>query len=91
MTRDLRNRPPRRFRPPAGSRLTIENVRGAWRPSGSVDGACVFAVVWSTGFRQFYAPLHDFCPASQLQLIEACRRMEAEERRHGAWAEGRRA
>lgn len=68
----------------------MQNIRGSWRPSGSVAGACVFAVVWSTGYSQLWAPLHDFEPIDQLRLVEACRRMEAEQQ-HGTWLEGRRA
>ncbi len=79
-----RNRPPRRFWPAAGTLLTIANIRGPWRPSGAVAGCCVFAVVWSTGYSQLWAPLHDFCPASQLHLIEMCRRMECDARTPGA-------
>ena len=66
-------RPLRRFVPHRGQHLTIENVRGPWRPSGAVAGAGVFAVVWSTRRGDFWAPLHDFAPADQLRLIDACR------------------
>jgi len=77
-------RPPRRFWPPAGEQLSIHDIRGPWRPSGSVAASCVFAVVWSCGHRELWAPLHDFAPIDQLRLIEACRRADggcAEHRR----------
>ena len=63
----------RRFYPPRGRALTIDCIRGLWRPSCSVAGAGVFAVVWSTRRGDFWAPVHDFCQADQLRLIEACR------------------
>ena len=90
MIRDRRTRPPRRFWPAPGARLTISNIRGPWRPSGSVAASCVFAVVWSTGYSELWAPLHSFEPIDQLRLIEACRRTEAEEQRHSTWSEIRR-
>lgn len=67
------DRPLRRFLAWDGRRLTIEQIRGPWRPSGSVAGAGVFAVVWETHSCTFWAPLHDFYPTDQLRLIEACR------------------
>lgn len=79
MTRDRRTRPPRRFWPAPGERLTINNIRGPWRPSGSV-ATCVFAVVWYTGFSELWAPLHDFEPIDQLRLIESCRRLDGDGR-----------
>lgn len=66
-------RPLRRFLPHRGQKLTMANVRGPWRPSGTVAGAGVFAVVWSTRLGDYWAALHDFAPADQLRLIEACR------------------
>lgn len=77
----------RRFFPPPGGRLTIANIRGTWRPSGEVAGACVFAVVWSTRFRDFWAPLHDFEPIDQLRLVEACRRLDQSGGLAGRWVE----
>jgi hypothetical protein len=67
---------PRRFSPPCSGYLTIDQVRGLWRPSGAVGGVGVFAVVWETRSGTFWAALHDFCPADQLRLIEACRFMD---------------
>ena len=80
---------PRRFRPLSGRLLTIDNVRGPWRPSGAVGGACVFAVVWSTRSGDFWAALHDFEPADQLRLIESCRWSDRCAGFAGAWPEGR--
>lgn len=71
--------PPRRFRPRSGHLLTLANIRGPWRPSGSVGGAGMFAVAWSTCAGEFWAPLHDFAPADQLRLIEMCRRLDDEQ------------
>lgn len=50
----------------------MDCVRGFWRPSGTVASACVFAVVWSAGSGDFWAPLHDFDRESQRCLIEQC-------------------
>lgn len=66
----------RRFRPRAGQLLTLANIRGSWRPSGTVAGSGMFAVVWSTWAGTYWAALHDFAPADQLRLIEACRHLE---------------
>lgn len=74
---------PRRFRPHAGRLLEMANIRGPWRPSGSVGGSGVFAVVWECRSGLFWAALHDFEPADQLRLIEACRRIDIEA--SGAW------
>ena len=68
-----RSKPPVRFHPRRGEQLTLDNVRGPWRPSGTVDACGVFAVVWSARSGDFWAPLHDFAPPDQLRLIEACR------------------
>ena len=68
--------PPRRFFPPPGHALTIGCIRGPWRPSGTVAGAGVFAVVWSTCKGDFWAPVHDFTAPDQLRLIDACRRLD---------------
>jgi hypothetical protein len=72
------SREPRRFRPARGQLLTIENIRGLWRPSGTVSGTGVFAVVWETYRGTYWAPLHDFEPADQLRLIDQCRHIDAE-------------
>lgn len=71
--------PPRRFVPLRGQYLTTGNIRGAWRPSGTVAASGVFAVVWETRSGTFWAPLHDFAPADQLRLIEASRRLDEEQ------------
>ena len=68
--------PARRFRPRHGEVLTMDCIRGHWRPSGTVAGAGVFAVVWSTRSGDFWAAVHDFCEADQLRLIDACRRVD---------------
>lgn len=72
------SRPARRFYPRSGRALTLANIRGPWRPSGAVASAGVFAVVWSTATGEMWAPLHDFAPADQLRLIEACRVLDQE-------------
>lgn len=69
----------RRFRPRAGRLLTMANIRGPWRPSGTVAGVGTFAVIWSTWAGDFWAPLHDFAPADQLRLIEAGRSLDVEQ------------
>lgn len=79
----------RRFSPPRGQTLTMSNIRGPWRPSGSVAGAGMFAVVWSTHVGAFWAPLHDFAPSDQLRLIEACRHLDRQSGFEGAWPGGR--
>jgi hypothetical protein len=81
--------PPRRFFPPRGQSLTLSNVRGPWRPSGTAGGLGVFAVVWSTRMGDFWAPLHDFTPADQLRLIDQCRWLDRYAGFPGAWADGR--
>ena len=68
----------RRFRPARGQALTLANVRGPWRPSGAVAGTGLFAVVWETWHGTFWAALHDFAPADQLRLVEACRQVDRE-------------
>ncbi len=81
---------PRRFYPARGQRLTLNSVRGPWRPSGAVAGAGVFAVVWSTPSGcTFWAPLHDFEPSAQLQFIEQCRWQDRCAGFPGAWPTGR--
>jgi hypothetical protein len=67
------DRPLRRFWPERGTQLTLDVIRGPWRPTGAVAGVGVFAVRWETRAVSFWAPLHDFAPADQLRLIEACR------------------
>jgi len=74
-----RDAAPRRFRPHAGRLLTMANIRGPWRPSGTVAGAGIWAVVWEARSGTFWAALADFSPADQLRLIEACRRLDAEQ------------
>lgn len=63
---------PRRFIPRAGL-LPLSAIRGPWRPSGVVGGVGVFAIVWATPSGGWWAALHDFEPAAQRRLIEACR------------------
>lgn len=83
------NQGPRRFMPPRGRKLTVANVRGPWRASGCVGPLAVFSVVWSTRQGDWWAPLHDFDPASQLRLIEQCRWQDRYAGYPGAWPEGR--
>jgi hypothetical protein len=79
MTFRSEHRAPRRFVPPRGQRLTLANIRGDWRPTGTVAGAGVWAVVWDTFSGSFWAPLTDFAQVDQLRLIEACRRIDQEQ------------
>lgn len=79
----------RRFHPLRGQLLTMANIRGPWRPSGAVNSGGMFAVVWSTSSGDFWAPLHDFAPADQLRLIEACRHTDDHAGYPGAWPRGR--
>jgi hypothetical protein len=74
----LDSTPPRRFRPKYPQRLTMSAIRGPWRPSGAVAGGGIFAVLWQGRSNSFWAPLHDFEPADQLRLIEACRQLDIE-------------
>lgn len=84
------NSPPlRRFWPIAGRPLTLANIRGPWRPSGSVAACGMFAVVWSTCSGHWWAPLHDFAPADQLRLVDACRHLDRNAGFEGAWPAGR--
>lgn len=83
-------RPPQRFYPPSGQFLTLANVRGLWRPSGTVAGACVFAVVWTTRSGcDYWAPLHDFSPEDQRRLIDACWWQDRATCSPDAWTGGR--
>ena len=82
--------PPRRFLPLRGHLLTLANIRGPWRPSGSVAGVGVFAVVWETWRGSFWPPLHDFSAPDVLRLVEACRRLEHEAGLPGASQDWRR-
>lgn len=76
---------PRRFIPRPGVPLTIENIRGHWRPSGSVAGMGCFAVIWETYTATYWAPLHDFAPLDQLRLVESCRQLDQEGQRAPRW------
>ena len=75
--------------PRYGQRLNLSNIRGPWRPSGTVAGAGLFAIVWTTYHGDFWAPLHDFAPADQLRLVEACRQIDREAGYPGAQLDGR--
>jgi hypothetical protein len=83
------DRPLRRFRPPRGALLTMEAVRGPWRPSGAVAGAGFFAIVWEGRHVRWFAALHDFCPDAQAHLIAACRWADRHAGFDGAWPDGR--
>jgi len=89
MSRIANSRPLRRFLPSSGALLTMKQIRGPWRPSGAVACAGVFAVVWSTYDGEFWAPLHDFAPADQLRLIDACRHLDQAHGVPSVWSEGR--
>lgn len=82
--------PPRRFWPQGGQLLTHALIRGPWRASGSVAGGGFFSVVWTTpGGIVWYAPLHDFTPASQRVLLDQCAALDRDAGYPGAWPEGR--
>ena len=80
---------PRRFVPLRGQMLSLDCVRGPWRPSGAVESCGMFAIVWTTRRGEFWAPLHDFAPADQLRLIDACRHQDLSAGYAGAWPQGR--
>ena len=61
-----------------GKPLTMDVIRGPWRPSGSAGGLGAFSVVWQTPTGHWFAPLHDFEPADQLRLIAQCRTIDQE-------------
>lgn len=73
-------KPLRRFLPRAGELLTLDHIRGEWWPSGSVAGACVFAVRWDAGRFRFWAALSDFGDADALALIDQCRQADRDVR-----------
>ena len=80
---------PTRYLPRRGEHLTLADVRGPWRPSGSVAACGMFAVVWSAPRGDFWAPLHDFAPADQLWLIAACRHLDRVAGYGSAWPDGK--
>lgn len=82
-------KPLRRAQLPRGNPLTMSDIRGEWHPSGSVAGAGVFAVVWSTRAAKVWAPLHDFTTGAQMQLIEACRQQDPATGSSLPWPKGR--
>lgn len=82
-------RSPRRFWPMAGRRLTRANIQGPWRPTAAIDCAGVFAVTWHTSRGDWWAPLHDFDPRTQLELIESCVDLDRDRVFDGAWPFGR--
>ena len=70
---------PQRVHPRRGELLSMDSIRGKWRPSGTVDGAIVFSIVWgTTPTAEFRAPLHDFDRESRDRLIDACREQDQE-------------
>lgn len=69
---------PRRFRPKHGRLLTLEAIKGPWRPSGAVAGAGVFAVIWATERGSWWAPLHDFESSAMRNLVDQCRAVDQE-------------
>lgn len=69
---------PKRVRPRRGCLLSMDCVRGDWRPTGAVAGAGVFGVIWTTGGGSWWAPLHDFTQGAQQHLIGECRRLDVE-------------
>jgi hypothetical protein len=80
---------PRRIVPADGQLLSLDVVRGMWRPSGAVAGAGVFAIVWTNRRGTWWAALHDFAPADALRLIEECRWLDRQAGYPGAWPDGR--
>lgn len=80
---------PKRFWPKQGSLLNRRHIRGPWRPSGSVAGCGMFAVVWSTGSGDYWAPLHSFDRSTQDDLIDECQAADRDAGYPGAWLWGR--
>lgn len=76
-------RPLRRFWPVAGALLTVDEIKGQWRPSGTAAGTSTWSVIWQTRDCTLWAPLSDFSASAQLELIESCRRLDAEQ--NGGW------
>lgn len=68
----------RRFVPNRPRPLTVHDIGGEWRPSGAVAGLGVFAVVWTIGNTDWWAPLHCFTPGDQLKLVQACEALDQE-------------
>lgn len=68
--------PPQRVYPPVGEHLTLDVIRGLWWPSSYIDACGMFAVAWVADRGLFWAPLHDFAPADQRRMIEACRELD---------------
>lgn len=58
--------------------LTLNDIRGQWRPSGYVGGLGVFSVVWQDARGTWFVPLHMFSQRDQLRLIEQCRAVDQE-------------
>jgi hypothetical protein len=75
VTDHVTTQPARRVVPSRGRLLTLSDVRAElWRPSGTAGGNGVFSVVWTENDRRHcWAALHDFEPATQLQMINSCR------------------
>jgi hypothetical protein len=69
---------PRRVVPIRGQLLRMSVISGPWRPSGSIAGGGIFAVVWDGRSGPCWAALHDFSEADQRRLVEACRRLDIE-------------
>ena len=84
------NQHTRRLMPMRGRLLTLANIGGDWRPSGTAGGVGVFCVVWSTYGGEFWAALHDFDQATRLRLLDECRQRDRDAGFPGAWPEGRR-
>lgn len=80
---------PKRFWPKQGTSLNRGHIRGRWRPSGSVAGCGMFAVAWSTGSGEFWAPLHDFDQVTRDDLIAECQAADHNAGYDGAWPRGR--
>lgn len=80
---------PVRVLPKPGGKLSISDINGEWRPSGSTGGLGVFAVIWSSEIGQCWAPLHDFSLASQQYLLAQCLLQDLDAGFPGAWPNGR--
>jgi hypothetical protein len=88
-TRNTSDEGANRFWPKQGTLLHRGHIRGPWRPTGSVAGCGVFAVAWTTGSGEFWAPLHDFDQVTRDDLIAECLAADRDAGFAGAWPRGR--
>jgi hypothetical protein len=54
----------------------LKDIRDDWRPSGSIGGLGMFAVVWDGGGTTYWAALHDFDRSDRDKLLEMCRGLD---------------